>query len=386
MNSATGAPNTGSKSIGPRLIGISPKDTFSGFQNTFFDAVEAQGASIIRIGVQLRLFRLKCLIMGFHPKKSEWGPRFSHLYHMSVMAFKMKSHFVQQRIRERLGEVDAIYQVGSLWDPVPPGTDKPFFIHVSYTTRMSVAKGGWRISSGKEQEFRLARERELFEKARVVFTTTQNTRSSVIGEYGIPPDKVVAVNAGVSPPYDNLNPDRHPDYSSRKILFVGKGDYGKGLDTVLEAFKITRHAIPDAGLTIVGPNEFTAALEGITFLGRIGDRNKVKELYYQHALFAMPSRFEPFGQVFIEAMSCHLPCIGTTRDAMPEIIDHEKTGYLIEAGDHERLAEYFIRLLGDPEHARKMGQAAYGKLTSTYTWPIVGERIVNTMREALAAY
>ena len=98
----------------------------------------------------------------------------------------------------------------------------------------------------------------------------------------------------------------------------------------------------------------------------------------------MPSRFEPLGQVFLEAMSAQLPCIGTTLDAMPEMISHGETGFLIEPGDAQALERYIVELLGNPQRAEAFGRAGFQKLADNHQWHIVGQRIHDSIAQALA--
>jgi glycosyltransferase involved in cell wall biosynthesis len=367
-----------------KLIGVSPGRTFSGFQTSFFESLKMQGANVDRIEVELPLFRMFCLMSSFHPIKKKWGPRLSHDYYMTTTAFNKKSAFVRKRVMRLQSSADAIYQIGSLWNPLSSDIDIPLFLQVDYTSKLSKKrKGGWKINAGEEEIFWIEQELKLYESAALVFTTTENARRSLLEDYGVAPEKVIAVGAGVSSPFDLLNPERLPAYGSKKMLFIGKGFEGKGLDTVLEAFEIVKRTVPDAKLTIAGPTGLKFDIEGVDYLGRIADKDAVKELYYQHSLFVMPSRFEPFGQVFLEAMACQLPCIGTTMDAMPEIIEHNVTGFTIEPGDSVALADHMTKILQNHDFAMNMGRAGFERLRSRYTWPIVGKKILDNMKRRI---
>jgi glycosyltransferase involved in cell wall biosynthesis len=367
-----------------KLLGLSPADVFSGFETSFFDAVEARGPSITRVSVEAPWFKLLSTIASVHPRRSTWGNKRDRLYHTSISAFRVKSAEARRIVERSSASVDAVYQVGALWNPLPRAAQVPLVLHVDYTSCLSRRRGsGWKRRPGREQDFWIEEERRLYRESAIILTTTENARQSVIADYGISPRHVVTVGAGVSAPYDRLQPDRLPAYDSKRIFFLGKGFHGKGLDTVLEAFGKVRARIRRARLTIVGPKALPGRHAGVDYLGRISDRNRVRELYYDHALFVMPSRYEPLGQVFLEAMSCQLPCIGTTLDAMPELIDHGRTGYLIEPGDADALAGHMIDVLRSPDLARQMGAAAFRKLTSAYTWPVVGRRIVTAIERCL---
>ncbi len=364
-----------------KLVGISPATIFSGFENSFFDAIEQQGLTIDRRQVEVPWFKAWCTLTSFHPVKKLWGTRRDLHYHTTARAFNVKSAAAQRIVAMSKDSANAIYQVGALWNPLSTTNELPLILHVDYTSLLSRKRNSeWKRKEGFEQDYWIEQERKLYQSSAIVLTTTENARQSIVHDYGIPKEHVVTVGAGVSSPYDTFDEDRLPDYSSRKILFVGKGFKGKGLDTLLDSFSEVRKVIPGAELTFVGPTELSVDMEGISYLGRIADRNQVRELYYDHALFVMPSRFEPLGQVFLEAMSCKLPCIGTTVDAMPEMIKHGDSGLLIEPGDSQRLTEHIIRILGQPELAREMGLRGFSRLKSEYTWEVVGKKITDTIR------
>jgi glycosyltransferase involved in cell wall biosynthesis len=367
-----------------RLLGLAPKAVFSGFESSFFDAVAAQGAAVRRIEIEVPLFKLLCTLASFHPNRKRWGTRRDRHYHTTITAFRRKSAFAHRRVLEGQDQADAVYQIGGLWNPTGPGVNIPFFLHVDYTSLLSKKRGSeWRRKPGKQEEFWVRQEKRLYERARLVLTTTENARQSILEDYGIPADKVVTVGAGVSAPFHKLQPERTPAHDARKVLFVGRGFRGKGLDTLLAAFERVRKRLPDVQLTIVGPTGENIVGEGVHYLGRIANRERVRELYYEHSLFVMPSRFEPLGQVFLEAMSCRLPCIGTTVDAMPEIIDHEKTGYTIDPGDAAKLAEYMYMILSDSRLAAQMGAAGLKRLQENYTWDVVGRKIHEQLKVRL---
>ncbi len=367
-----------------KLLGLSPGKIFSGFEKSFFNAIRAESVEVEHLEIEIPWFKLLCTLSSFHPVKKKWGTRRDLHYHTSISAFNKKSAYAQNQIFNHQDKVDAIYQVGGLWNPVNEKIKIPLILQVDYTSLLSKKRNSeWKRKPGKVENFWIEQEKILYNTAAIVLTTTENARQSIINDYNIFPDHVVTVGGGVSPPYDILDKNKKPDYNSKKILFIGKGYIGKGLDTILEAFPKVRDKIPEAILTIVGPTNFSTDVEGVNYLGRIADSKRVKELYYEHSLFVMPSRFEPLGQVFLEAMSCQLPCIGSTLDAMPELIDHEKTGCLIETGDSEKLAEFMIKIISNPARAEQMGTSGFNKLSQNFTWPIVGRKIVENINNIL---
>ena len=116
-------------------------------------------------------------------------------------------------------------------------------------------------------------------------------------------------------------------------------------------------------------------------MGQVSDRSKLDQLFTESAVFAMPSFCEPFGLAIIEAMSHGLPVIGSTVDAMHEIIREGETGYLVEPGNAEELAGRLIELLSSSELCRVMGEAGRARVKTSFLWSQVVDRIEQDLRE-----
>lgn len=167
---------------------------------------------------------------------------------------------------------------------------------------------------------------------------------------------------------------------ARAALIVARmasEERGKGHEHLIRAWPAVREAVPGAELWIVGGGDDreyleaqarTLGLDGaVRFFGRVSDA-RLRELYSQARLFAMPSSQEGFGLVYAEAMWHGLPCIGSTRDAAGQVIADGETGILVPYGDLPALTGALIRLLEDPQLASRMGRAAteYARRQFTY--------------------
>jgi glycosyltransferase involved in cell wall biosynthesis len=93
-------------------------------------------------------------------------------------------------------------------------------------------------------------------------------------------------------------------------------------------------------------------------------------------VFCLPTRFEPFGIAFIEAMYFGLPCVGTDAWAVPEMIVDGKTGFTIPIDDLDALTDRLLRLLGDRALARRMGRAGRGRAERHFTWEGTVQRMM----------
>ena len=184
------------------------------------------------------------------------------------------------------------------------------------------------------------------------------------------------------------NMDRVPDPPERdfglpRLLFVGKQFARKGGENLLKAFRLVHAQRPDAELWLVGPRRLEEEHAGVRWFGRI-DRStpegdaEMHRLYREATAFVMPSLYEPFGIVFLEAMAYRLPCIGGACCAMPEIIEDGVTGY-VAPYDVEQLAERLLAVINDPEQARAMGEAGYRRFRERYGWDNVAARTVSAV-------
>ncbi|MEI4525354.1 N-acetyl-alpha-D-glucosaminyl L-malate synthase BshA [Priestia megaterium] len=95
--------------------------------------------------------------------------------------------------------------------------------------------------------------------------------------------------------------------------------------------------------------------DSVLFLGK---QENVAELYSISDLKLLLSEKESFGLVLLEAMACGVPCIGTNIGGIPEVIEHEKTGYICEVGDVEDAASKAIQLLENEQLHHQMREAA----------------------------
>lgn len=198
-----------------------------------------------------------------------------------------------------------------------------------------------------------------------------------------------------------IEPDRLSRWSSLRevpierprqnaVLIVGRmvsDEPGKGHDALLECWPSVRRQVPDAQLWVVGTGDDRNRLESkaaslgesdhIFFLGGVSDE-KLSELYRTAAVFAMPSRQEGFGLVYLEAMWHGLPCIGSTADAASCLID-DTCGRLVPYGDAKATASAIEELLLDPSKRECSGEAARKRSNEDFSF----DRFAQELRRGL---
>jgi glycosyltransferase involved in cell wall biosynthesis len=175
-----------------------------------------------------------------------------------------------------------------------------------------------------------------------------------------------------------------------RILFVGKDHERKGSQVLLKAFETVRRAIPDAELHMVGPSATESDREGVFAHGILSratasGRRELDDLFSTSSVFCMPSRYEPFGIAFVEAMSAGLPCVGTAKWAMPEIIKDGETGWLVADGAVDELARVLSAALKDPLLCQRMGARGRERAASRFTWDHVAARAASDLASIIEA-
>ena len=309
-----------------------------------------------------------------HPLHEIYSGNVSYYaYRTKYYLFKRHKMFEKQLKLFDNNNYDLILQ--TTW--MPPIIEKSRNVRcvfTSFTTKMSENEyPQWaRFLDEADRNLYVEYETKTFNNASCIFTTSEYTKKAIIRDYNVDGEKIYVVYNGINVKEVSGNTKKKYD---KTILFVGFDFERKGGPTLIRAFEILKKTIPDAKLIMVGANP-DINIPDVKIMGSLSHPDVVK-LYQQCSVFAMPSLSEPFGIVFLEAMANKLPCVGCTVNAMPEIIEDGKTGFLIEPNNHEQLAEKLILLLKDEKLMKRMGDAGRRRVEEVFTWDKVVERISN---------
>ena len=201
----------------------------------------------------------------------------------------------------------------------------------------------------------------------------------------------------------------------KQLLFVGRISPEKGLHVLLEAFQKVVERYPETHLKIVGPiygllprdflltlsnskhiqnlsafydstgNSYFSFLQkqlssldianNVTFTGFVPN-SKVLDYYQAADILINPSFSESFGRSLIEAMACEVPVVATKIGGMQEIVEHDKTGFLVEPGDASALAEAILCLILNEDLRKSMGKASRKRIVQLFSWEKVVENLL----------
>jgi glycosyltransferase involved in cell wall biosynthesis len=309
-----------------------------------------------------------------HPRRAAWR----HRYLLSRESVGYLTDDVERRLAAA-GDVDVILQYQCLFAPgrrrrapVAIYTD-----HVYEVTRREYPR--WSpLSRRASQEF-LAHESETLRGADVLLTFSEYTRSAAVEHYGCDPERVHVVGTGANVVVADTTDRR---YDQRVAFFAGYDFERKGGDVLLKAWPRVRRSLPDARLRIASLPRAPRLPDGVEWLGTL-TRHELNAAYMDASVFVLPSRFEPFGLVFAEAMGSGLACVATRTCGVPEIVLDGETGLLVPFSDPNALADALIALLGDPDRARRMGVAAQERVHGHFTWEHVAGRVATHLEAAV---
>lgn len=352
--------------------------TWSGSSKYFFEAFQDNGSLVKAVSAYPSPLRVKYYqLKSFHPDLEKWKFKF----HINTDLFGHMSAVARERLDHELSQTDILLQVGAWYDMTSP-THGTISYHDGNLATLLNSPYGYPSVAKKYIQKALDYEKALYKKLDCIFPMSGWLGRSFVEDFGVAPEKVFPVGAGINLP-EILNTEGR-EYDGCSLLMVGKDFKRKGGENLLKAFEKVKREIPNARLKLIGP-EIPDPPDGVHCAGFIdkSDDNGVKELlkaYEEASVFVLPSLYEPFGVSFLEAMAHRLPCVGTNICAMPEIIQDGTTGYVITPGEVDELATKLIELLKSPSQCREMGAAGYLHYQKNYTWKKVAQRIVETIQ------
>lgn len=160
-------------------------------------------------------------------------------------------------------------------------------------------------------------------------------------------------------------PEKISNCSSHKVIAVGRYSYQKGFDLLIKSWSLISKKHPDWKLYIYGGGdrkEFINQVKGLQLESSCFLEDAVTNImnkYCESSIFVLSSRFEGFGMVITEAMSCGVPVVSFACPCGPrDIIKDEVDGLLVENGNIQKLAEKICYLIEHEDIRKEMGKQA----------------------------
>jgi glycogen(starch) synthase len=167
-----------------------------------------------------------------------------------------------------------------------------------------------------------------------------------------------------------------------ELLFVGRLEYEKGVHDAIAALPRIRRAHPGATLTIAGEGTQQdwlveqarkhRVLKATRFVGRL-DHDELLAVLHRADAAVLPSHYEPFGLVALEAAAAGTPLVTSNIGGLGEAVIDGETGMSCPPRDVTRLAKAVIAVLNDPAASQRRAKAARQRLTSDFDWQTVAD-------------
>ena len=359
-----------------------PGGSWSGSSTSLLASLRRKGHIVQTVDADLYGWRrLLNAVPTFSPNRQRWGVKF----HLGAIPFWSRTRRAATGIRSA-GHPDAILQIGATFRPEDQGA-VPYYLYCDSNILMARhgAVTGFSEAAhltAAQLEGVIRRERTVYDGAAGIFTLSDRLRTSFVEDFGQEGSKVHTVRAGPNFELSSFPPlTRRPGDLPPTILFVGAQFERKGGDLLLRAFRRVRSVLPEARLVIIGPRDLTIADDGVSCLGYLrkehpSEARRLTQAYQEASVFCLPTRFEPFGIVFLEAMFFGLPCVGTDAWAVPEMVRDGITGYTFPMDDEQALTDRLLRILSDPVRAQEMGAAGRALAAAEFMWDSVADRML----------
>jgi teichuronic acid biosynthesis glycosyltransferase TuaC len=228
----------------------------------------------------------------------------------------------------------------------------------------------------------------VYRSAKSVICVSEKVRDQVLKGTAAPVNTTVIYN-GVDPTVFAASKD---DFVSGVVLSVGNLIPTKGHELLLRAFAVVRPQFPTSSFEIIGDGVELSRLRGLArelnvndkvhFLGR-RSRSQVADAMRRSTIFALPSKYEGLGCVYLEAMSSEKPVIACRGQGIEEIIQHRSNGWLVGPDNLQELTDSLIALLQDADLRRQLGDTARQTILQGFTLAHQAEQLVRLYQECL---
>lgn len=316
------------------------------------------------------------LVMSEYKSQKEWGniPK-------KVFYYKYKRNLANifsaiKQIHEVIEKVNPdIIHVHSTWAGL--------FVRLPYLIKRKKCKiiytaHGWSfiMDISKKKKFLYATIERTLSMVTNKIINISNFEEKEALNYGLDKKKMIVIYNGVKDKNYNIEYNLDENNNKIKLLFVGRLDKTKGIDILLNIYN--KYKFKNLHLYIIGEsvldNIEIKSNDNTTYFGWI-DNKDIDKYYKMCDVVIMPSRWDGFGLVAVEAMRNSKPVIVSNRGALPELIKNGLNGYIFDLDDENSLRNILLNL--DKSFLKKMGMEGRNIYLENYTDRIFVKNIYN---------
>jgi glycosyltransferase involved in cell wall biosynthesis len=245
------------------------------------------------------------------------------------------------------------------------------------------------ISVGYFKRYHLSR--IIFKRVADYYITITKQMARDLTELGITTNRIIYLPNSIN--VNSFHPEGEKD--GNLLLYVGRIVPVKGLHVLLESLRYLRQS---TRLVIVGPigdfkyyqeilehieRENEKGKHKITYLGTVPEAELMK-IYQKASIFILPSFWEAFPVVILEALSCETPVITTPVGENPEVIRNFENGILVPVNDPLRLAEAINFMLDNKDNRTKMGRKGRELVIKKFSVEVIAKRLRKIYQEMIS--
>lgn len=231
-------------------------------------------------------------------------------------------------------------------------------------------------------------ERLLHRFSRRIITNADALKQSITAKFGIPPERVTVIPNAVDT--EVFTPDPTAAAPIPTVVCVARLVPQKGLETLVDAFRLTLAKVPTARLEIIGDGPLRLDLQrriqegGLDPAIRILPVTEDVRPHLRRAwVFALASVAEASPNTILEAMATELPVVATSVGGIPDLVVHGETGVLVKHGDPAAFSEALGTLLTDGNRRRTLGAAGRQRAIAHHSLPVLVRQTEQVLLEAV---
>ncbi len=273
-------------------------------------------------------------------------------------------------------DVQCIFQTQCKFSISQKPPSLPYYIYTDLTQRMTDRLWlPWALRGSASEIARwLALEEQAFQRADRIFTFNSSTKSSLITDYGIEDEKIIAVGSGVNlapVAADELQPK---DTTAFQLFFMSTEFERQGGPVILQAYELLQKYHFNLKF-VIGGNFPKGLPRGIETLPQLS-REQIDEQYRRSTIFLMPGKLGGLQSV-LEAMSRKCICIVSDSNVlMDDVIQDRRTGCVVRAGDVRHLVDTILELYLNENLSLQIAEQAYAWVNQHSTWDHVCQRLL----------
>jgi len=290
------------------------------------------------------------------------------------------------------------WRMGWAADALSSIFDVPFILTMHGTERV---RHGGQLPAGTPTDINSIEWWLAFQADRLVSPTKFMVDQLITG-FELPPEQVARVPNGIDPDRwkpisgDGGGTDRD-EAAARKplVLSWGRVQFEKGFQVLARSMATVRARVPGVECTIAGRGSYQPELqaqidvEGVSDIVRIAgfvDDGELRELTRRAGCVVIPSLYEPFGLVALEALAAGAPLIVARTGGLAELIEGTDAGLTFEPGRPDDLANCIERVLTDPLLAAELTRNARELIDRKYSWQAIAESTAHVYATAMSEH